>query len=75
MVLYIFIDADNKKRYYKEQFRADFYLSSSSSIINNDYIMDKNNPLFTKYTTTDWNSFLRLKYAINNNITDEINSV
>jgi len=39
-ILYIFIDKDNNKRFYVEDFEFIFFISNQSSIINNDYIED-----------------------------------
>ncbi len=37
-ILFIFIDKDNNKRFYIEDFSYIFFISNQSSIINNDYI-------------------------------------
>ena len=74
-ILFIFIDTENKKRYYKEQYTFEFYVSKNSSIIYNDYIMslEENSNQFIKYLVTDQAALTKFKFALNSSYKKEIN--
>ena len=64
--LFIFIDKNNQKRYYKKPFYAEFYISKKNSIIENDYIME-NSEDFIKYIITSQDKLNKLRYLLENN--------
>lgn len=61
--LYIFIDRENKKRYYKEPFKIEFFINLKTGILNNDYIEEvtKN---FQKYFVTDFKELNSLRFLL-----------
>ena len=68
--LYIFIDKDNNKRYYKEPFKVEFYISKLNGIVNNDFrikLNDMNKDQFIKYIITDYKLLTTLQFALRNN--------
>jgi hypothetical protein len=66
-VLFSFIDARNQKRYYTEPFMAEFYVSQTAGVINNDYIEDLTEDKFHKYAIRDHRLYTKLKFILNNN--------
>lgn len=72
-ILFIFIDKDDNKVYYKEPLNMDFYISNQTNIIYNDYIMDKNSEQFSKYNTNNYNHISKIRNAINDNFKNLIN--
>jgi hypothetical protein len=64
-VLFTFIDKENKKWYYAEQFAAEIYISKKEGIINNDYIEEITSEYFDKYIVSDIQSYTRIKYMLN----------
>lgn len=74
-ILFTFIDKFNKKRYYIEPFSATIYLSKINSIIENDYIEDKNQDKFIPYRILDMKVFNRLKFTVQKNFTDIMNEI
>jgi hypothetical protein len=64
LILYIFIDKDNMKRYYYEPFEFTFFISTDSNIINNDYIQDYNPGIHIAYTMTDYNMVSKFKFML-----------
>ncbi len=71
-ILFIFIDKENKKRYYTEPFQAEIYISKKDGIINNDYIENITDD-FVKYNILDIAQYNKLKYIINDNYKRIIN--
>jgi len=61
--LYTFIDSKNKKRYYKEPFKVEFFINLKTGVLNNNYIEDisKN---FQKYIITDIQDLSSLKFLL-----------
>jgi hypothetical protein len=61
--LYIFIDKNNRKKYYKEPFQVEFYINLKTGVLNNNYIepLDKN---FQKYTINDIQDLSSLKFLL-----------
>jgi len=74
-ILFIFIDVENKKRYYRKGFSFKFYVSKNRSIIYNDYIMSlsEDGDQFIEYITTDHNTLTKFKFALNSAYKKEIN--
>jgi hypothetical protein len=69
-VVYIFLDKNYNKKYYKEQFEADIYISTMPGIINNDYlekITEENLNKFINYKIPNYWGFQQLKQNINKN--------
>ncbi len=65
-LLYIFIDKDNNKRFYLEDFFYEFYVSEYRNVIDNDYIV----PLaeqHMKYSTSKIKDLKSIIFAINDN--------
>jgi len=64
-ILFIFIDKDDNKRFYVEDFKFTFFVSNVSSIIHNDYIeqfdLNKHVPFMVK----SFEILRNLKFAIN----------
>jgi len=71
-VLYIFIDKENRKRYYTEGFSAQIYISKKDGVINNDYIEPKTEE-FTKYIINNSSLYSKLKFMLNDNYKRLIN--
>lgn len=65
MVLYIFIDKNNNKRFYFEPFEYSFYISNNFSVLENDYIVDMDEKKHIKYTITDYNLATKFKIILN----------
>ena len=65
LVLYIFIDKDNLKRYYYEPFEYTFYISTNYNIVDNDYIVPYNPQIHMAYSMTDYSMVEKFKYALN----------
>jgi hypothetical protein len=65
LILYIFIDKDNLKRYYYEPFEFTFYISTNYNIVDNDYIVDYNPQIHIAYTMNDYNMVQKFKFALN----------
>ena len=65
-LLFIFIDKDNKKRYYIEDFYYEFYLSKKTDMIENDYIVDRTTD-HKKYSISSFEKLRNIGFAINSN--------
>ncbi len=74
MVLLIFIDKENQKKYYRVPFQAQFYISKKDGVINNDYIEGLNED-FIRYAITDIKLFTKLKFMLNNSYKRIVNAV
>jgi len=61
--LYTFIDSKNKKRYYKEPFKVEFFINLKTGVLNNDYIEDVSEN-FQKYIITDLQDLSSLKFLL-----------
>lgn len=61
--LYIFIDRENKKRYYKEPFKIEFFINLKTGILNNDYIEEVTQN-FQKYFVTDFKELNSLRFLL-----------
>lgn len=66
-ILIIFIDKDNNKRFYLENFSYKFYISNQTSIINNDYIESFNESKHRLFVVNDISILKTLKFAVNDN--------
>jgi hypothetical protein len=64
LILYIFIDKDNNKRYYYEPFSYTFFISMNPSIIQNDYLVDYDPQIHIPYTMTNYDQVTKFKFAI-----------
>lgn len=74
-VLFIFIDKENKKWYYKKSFAAKIYISKKDNVLNNDYIETITDDHFDQYIITDIKAYTRLKYMLNDSYRRIINGV
>jgi len=61
--LFVFIDLNHNKKYYKMPFFAEFYISSKNGVINNNFIEDVSTD-FQKYTVRDIKDLNFLKYKL-----------
>jgi hypothetical protein len=61
--LYIFIDKYHRKRYYKDNFKAEFFISKITGVINNSYI-EPNSENFIKYLVTHHQDLSSIRYAV-----------
>jgi len=61
--LYTFIDSKNKKRYYKEPFKVEFFINLKTGVLNNNYIEDVSEN-FQKYIITDIQDLSSLKFLL-----------
>ena len=66
-ILFIFIDKDNNKRMYLEDFYYEFYISKNTSIIKNDYIVDYDKNTHIKYSFMDMDVLKKFNFAANSN--------
>ena len=65
LILYIFIDKNNMKRYYYEPFTYTFYISTVPNIVQNDYIQDYDPSIHIAYTMTSYEQVSKFKFALN----------
>jgi len=63
-ILFTFIDKDNNKKFYIEDLYYEFYISNKDSIIENDYIVNKEN-CHKMYCLSSYDNIRNLNYAIN----------
>jgi len=61
--LYTFIDSKNKKRYYKEPFKVEFFINMKTGVLNNNYIEDVSEN-FQKYIINDIQDLSSLKFLL-----------
>jgi hypothetical protein len=61
--LYTFIDAKNKKRYYKEPFQVEFFINLKTGVLNNNYMEDVSEN-FQKYIINDIQDLSSLKFLL-----------
>jgi len=66
-VLFTFIDKNNSKVFHLAPFEYEFYASCKTQIIDNDYIVNREENIHTKYRITDYRDLQAMKYQINNN--------
>jgi len=66
-ILFIFIDKDNLKRFYLQNFNFVFYVSKNTCIIDNDYIMDFDNDTHQPFIIQKLDVLKNLKFAVNDN--------
>ncbi len=66
-ILFIFIDKDNNKRFYIDDFKFIFYISSNPTILNNDYIVDFDENKHSPYLVTSFDVLRNLKFAVADN--------
>jgi hypothetical protein len=66
-IIYIFIDKDFKIRYFIEDFKYEFFISTESSVIENDYLVDYDPEKYIKYQVKNFWDYIRLRKAINDN--------
>jgi len=64
-VLITFIDKFNNKRFYLEDFRYYFYVSSYQSVIHNDFVVSRDEAIHTKYLVKDFKVLQNIKYNLN----------
>jgi len=69
--LYIFIDKYNNKRYYKDHFKAEFFISKKDGVINNSYI-EPNSDEFIKYIVTNHLDLNNIRYLLDQEYRKEI---
>jgi hypothetical protein len=74
-VLFIFIDKNNHKKYYLDDFVANIYISKQDGVINNDYIEDLDPNKFLGYIIKDIKIYTRLKYMLNDSYRRIVNGV
>jgi dephospho-CoA kinase len=65
LVLYIFIDKNNLKRYYYEPFEYTFFVSINPNIIFNDYLANYDSNLHIAYTFTNFEMVNKFKFLLN----------
>lgn len=65
LVLFIFIDKYNKKRYYYQSFEFTFFVSKYDKIIENDYIVDFNPSVHFPYTISNFQILTKFKFLLN----------
>lgn len=61
--LYIFIDKYNRKRYFKDNFKAEFFISKKTGVINNSYI-EPNSEEYIKYIVTNYLDLNKIRYLL-----------
>lgn len=66
-IILVFVDGNNKKKFYLMDFTYEFALSSINSIIYNDYIVPFDPKYFTCIVLTDTRTVDNLRRQINNN--------
>ena len=66
-ILYIFIDKFNNKRFHISEFLFEFYVSSSSKIVENDYLVNYDPNKYKKFFVRDFSVLKTLKFAVNDN--------
>jgi hypothetical protein len=66
-LLYIFIDKQDRKRYYIKDFEFSFYVSKVQGIVHNDYLEYKDSNKFVEFILSDINVLQSLKFAVNDN--------
>lgn len=66
-ILYIFIDKFNNKRFHITEFLFEFYVSSSSKIVENDYLVNYDPDKYKKFFIRDFGVLKTLKFAVNDN--------
>jgi len=66
-ILFIFIDKDNNKRFFIDNFEFIFYVSNVSNIIENDYIVNFNKDKHIPFIVKNFEVLRNLKFAINDN--------
>ena len=69
--LYIFIDKYNNKRYFKDNFKAEFFISKKSGVINNSYI-EENSEDYIKYIVTNHLDLNNIRYLLDQEYRKEI---
>jgi hypothetical protein len=65
VIMYIFIDKQNKKRVYKEAFTYSFNFSTYNNVIDNDYFLPTDQ--LHNYTIHSMTDLIKLRQAINRN--------
>lgn len=65
LILYIFIDKNNMKRYYYEPFSFTFFISTIPNITHNDYIVDYDPNIHIAYTFNSYEQVTKFKFALN----------
>lgn len=66
-ILFIFIDKDNNKRFFVEQFNFVFYVSNKSNIVENDYLVEYDETIHTPFIIQNYEVLRNLKFAVNDN--------
>ena len=66
-ILFIFIDKDNSKRFYIQDFNFIFYVSNKTSILENDYVVPYDEALHVPFIIREFEILRNLKFAINDN--------
>ena len=64
-LLYIFIDKDNNKRFYLQDFNFVFYVSKGKRIIDNDYIVSYDELEHIPFAIQNFEVLRNLKFAVN----------
>jgi len=71
-VVFIFINKENKKVFYKENINMHFFISKERVIINNDYIMDLSDNFYCVHVD-NFNLLNKVRMEITNNYQKNIN--
>ena len=64
-ILFIFIDKDNNKRFYLQDFNFVFYVSKGKRIIDNDYIVSYDELEHIPFAIQNFEVLRNLKFAVN----------
>lgn len=66
-ILFIFIDKDNNKRFYVQDFNFTFFVSRGASILENDYIVEFDESMHIPFSIQSFEILKNLKFAVNDN--------
>ena len=66
-ILYTFIDKNNNKVFHIAPFEYQFFVSYKNQIIENDYIVKRDENVHTKYAVSSYQDLQSIKYQLNSN--------
>ena len=66
-ILFIFIDKDNNKRFFVDNFNFIFYVSNKTNIIENDYLTKYDESTHIPFIIQNYEVLKHLKFAVNDN--------
>jgi len=66
-ILFIFIDKDNNKRFFVDDFNFIFYVSNKTNIIENDYLTKYDESTHIPFIIQNYEVLKHLKFAVNDN--------